>query len=150
MATRALGVAWSQYGSCQLCIWSYEVLNVEIKNFVKELLRKGTLIIAKAIPWIPESAFLSSISFYFRLSLVEYFCTHGSLTLVAGEVMSRSVLDRAAWLLFSAMTISKCVALGQGSLFLCSVIYYNATPLLWFVITIILSLWNNCLVTKLL
>ena len=28
----------------------YEVLNVEIKNFVKELLRKRTLIIAKAIP----------------------------------------------------------------------------------------------------
>ena len=28
----------------------YEVLNVDIKNFVKELLRKRTLIIAKAIP----------------------------------------------------------------------------------------------------
>ena len=29
---------------------SYENLNVEIKKFVKELLRKRTLIIAKAIP----------------------------------------------------------------------------------------------------
>ena len=29
---------------------SYEVLYVEVKNFVKELLRKRTLIIAKAIP----------------------------------------------------------------------------------------------------
>ena len=28
----------------------YEVLIVDIKNFVKELLRKRTLIIAKAIP----------------------------------------------------------------------------------------------------
>ena len=28
----------------------YEVLTVEIKNFVKELLRKITLIIAKTIP----------------------------------------------------------------------------------------------------
>ena len=28
----------------------YEVLNVDIKNFVKELLRKRTLIIAKATP----------------------------------------------------------------------------------------------------
>ena len=28
----------------------YEVLNVDIKNFVKKLLRKRTLIIAKAIP----------------------------------------------------------------------------------------------------
>ena len=28
----------------------YEVLNVDIKNFVKVLLRKKTLIIAKAIP----------------------------------------------------------------------------------------------------
>ena len=28
----------------------YEVLNVDIKNFVKVLLRKRTLIIAKAIP----------------------------------------------------------------------------------------------------
>ena len=28
----------------------YEVLNVDIKNFVKELLCKRTLIIAKAIP----------------------------------------------------------------------------------------------------
>ena len=28
----------------------YEVLNADVKNFVKELLRKGTLIIAKAIP----------------------------------------------------------------------------------------------------
>ena len=52
-------VSWSQYRSCHLCIWSYEVLNVELKNFVKELLRKITLIIAKAIPWIPEPAFLS-------------------------------------------------------------------------------------------
>ena len=29
---------------------SYKVLYVEVKNFVKELLRKRTLIIAKAIP----------------------------------------------------------------------------------------------------
>ena len=29
---------------------SYEVLNVEIQNFVKELLRKRTLMIAKLIP----------------------------------------------------------------------------------------------------
>ena len=78
-------VSWSLYGSCQLCIWSYEVLNVDVKNFIKKLLRKRTLIIAKAIPWIPEPTFLSSISFYFLLSLVEYFCTPGSLTLVAGE-----------------------------------------------------------------
>ena len=28
----------------------YEVLNVDIKNFVKELLRKRTLIIVKVIP----------------------------------------------------------------------------------------------------
>ena len=28
----------------------YEVLNVEIKNFVRELLRKRTLILAKALP----------------------------------------------------------------------------------------------------
>ena len=28
----------------------YEVLNIDIKNFVKMLLRKRTLIIAKAIP----------------------------------------------------------------------------------------------------
>ena len=28
----------------------YEVLNVDIKNFVKKLLRKRTLLIAKAIP----------------------------------------------------------------------------------------------------
>ena len=28
----------------------YKVLNVDIKNFVKELLRKRTLITAKAIP----------------------------------------------------------------------------------------------------
>ena len=28
----------------------YEVLNVDIKNFVKEFLHKRTLIIAKAIP----------------------------------------------------------------------------------------------------
>ena len=28
----------------------YEVLYVEVKNFVKELLRKRTLIIAKAMP----------------------------------------------------------------------------------------------------
>ena len=28
----------------------YEVLNVDINNFVKELLRKRTLIIAKAVP----------------------------------------------------------------------------------------------------
>ena len=31
----------------------YEGLNVDIKNFVKEFLRKRTLIIAKAIPRIP-------------------------------------------------------------------------------------------------
>ena len=52
-------VSWSHYGSCHLCIWFYEVLTVEIKNFVKELLRKITLIIAKAISWIPEPTFLS-------------------------------------------------------------------------------------------
>ena len=28
----------------------YEVLNVEIKNFVRELLHKRTLILAKALP----------------------------------------------------------------------------------------------------
>ena len=28
----------------------YEVLNVDIKNFIKKLLRKRTLIIAKVIP----------------------------------------------------------------------------------------------------
>ena len=32
---------------------SYKVKNVDIKNFVKELLRKRTLIIAKAISRIP-------------------------------------------------------------------------------------------------
>ena len=40
---------------------SYEVFH--IKNFVKELLSKRTLIIAKAIPWIPEPAFLSLLNF---------------------------------------------------------------------------------------
>ena len=38
-------------------------INVDIKNFVKNLLRKRTLIIAKAIPWNPEPAFLNSIYF---------------------------------------------------------------------------------------
>ena len=52
-------VSWSHYRSCHLCIWFYEVLTVEIKNFAKELLQKIILIIAKAIPWIPEPAFLS-------------------------------------------------------------------------------------------
>ena len=28
----------------------YEVLNVDVKNFIKKLLRKRTLVIAKAIP----------------------------------------------------------------------------------------------------
>ena len=32
----------------------YEVLNVEIKNFVRELLRKRTLILAKALPEFPS------------------------------------------------------------------------------------------------
>ena len=41
------GVSWSQCGSCQLCIWSYEVLNVDIKNFVKELLRKELWLLLK-------------------------------------------------------------------------------------------------------
>ena len=108
-------VSWSKCVSCQLCIWSYEVLKVDVNNFIKKLLRKRTLIIAKAIPWIPEHAFLSSISFYFRLSLVEYFCTQGSLTLVAGEAHEQICLDRAAWRLFLVMTICKCVTLGQGS-----------------------------------
>ena len=43
----------------------YEVLNVDIKNFVKMLLRKRTLIIAKAIPCSPEPAFLCFINSYF-------------------------------------------------------------------------------------
>ena len=34
---------------------------------------------------MPEPVFLSLISFLFRLGLVEYFCTQGSLILVAGE-----------------------------------------------------------------
>ena len=38
--------------------------NVDIKNLVRELLRKRTLIIVKAIPSIPEPAFLRLISFY--------------------------------------------------------------------------------------
>ena len=46
----------------------YEVVYVEIKNLVRELLRKRTLFIAKAC--IPESS-----QFLFWLSLVEYFCT---------------------------------------------------------------------------
>ena len=78
-------VSWSQYGSCQLCIWFYEVINVDIKNFGKKLLRKRTLIIVKAIPWIPWAYIPEFYQFLFRLSLVEYFCTQGSLTLVAGE-----------------------------------------------------------------
>ena len=59
--------------------------------------------------------------------------------------MSRSALDHAVWLLFDPMTISKCVALGQGNPFMCSVICYNATPLLWFVLFIELScmVWNK-------
>ena len=70
-------VSWSHYGSCHLCIWFYEVFY--LKNFVKELLRKRTLIIVKTIPWIPELAFLV-YQLIFWLSLVEYFCTQGSLT----------------------------------------------------------------------
>ena len=46
---------------------SYEVLNVDIKNFVKELLRKRTLSIAKAIPWIPEPAFHKLYHFLFSV-----------------------------------------------------------------------------------
>ena len=37
------------------------------------------------VSFVYEPAFLRSFKFLFRLSLVEYFCTHGSLTLVAGE-----------------------------------------------------------------
>ena len=36
---------------------------------------------------------------------------------------------------------SKCVALGQGNLFVGSVICYNATPLPWFVLFIDLVVW---------
>ena len=43
---------------------SYKVLYVEVKNFVKELLHKRTLIIAKVIPRITKPAFLSLLSFY--------------------------------------------------------------------------------------
>ena len=43
-----------------MILWSF---NVDIKNVVKDLLRKRTLIIAKAIPWIPESAFLRYLNF---------------------------------------------------------------------------------------
>ena len=66
--------------------------------------------------------------------------------------MSISVLNRAACLLFSAMTISKRVALGQGNLFVCSVICYNATPLLWFALISNLVVWfeTNGLETMLL
>ena len=59
-------------------------LNVNIKNFVTELLCKRTLIFLT--PYL-ESLSLHSyvISILFRLSLIEYFCTQGSLTLIAGE-----------------------------------------------------------------
>ena len=99
--------------------------------------------------------YLESLSLYswvlsvlFRLSLVEYFCTQGSLTLVAGEPHEQICLDRAAWLLFVLTMRSKCVALGQGSFIVCFVLYYNATPLFCFVINIEPSceVWNYCFV----
>ena len=62
-----------------------EELNVEINNLVRKLLRKRTLFIAKAIPLIPKACIPESSQFLLRLSLVEYLCTQGSLTLVAGE-----------------------------------------------------------------
>ena len=61
------------------------------------------------------------------------------------SLMSRSVLDHATWLLFNLTMRSKCVALRQGNLFVCSVICYNATPLLCFVLLIEHScmVWNK-------
>ena len=61
------------------------------------------------------------------------------------RLMSRSILDRAAWLLFSAMTISNVWSLGRAALIVCFVIYYNAAPLLHFVLIIELScmVWNK-------
>ena len=112
---------------------------------LKELLRKRTLIIVKAIPWIPEPALLS-----LSVNISDKSCWVLSYSgfvdpLLQVSLMSRSVLDRAAWLLFHVMTISKCMALGQGSLFVCSVICYNVTPLLRFVILTELScmVWNK-------
>ena len=135
-------VSWSQYGSCQLCIWSYEVLNVDIKNFVKELLRKRTLIIVKAIPWIPEPALLSlSVNISDKSCWVLLYSGFVD-PLLQVSLMSRSVLDRAAWQLYLVMTLrSNCVALGQGSLMVCFVLYYNAPPLLWFVLILNLVVW---------
>ena len=56
-------VLWSQYGSCQLYIWSLWSFKCWIKDLVESFYAKELLIIAKAIPWIPEPAFLSLISF---------------------------------------------------------------------------------------
>ena len=139
-------VSWSHYGSCQLCIWSYEVLNVDIKNFVKELLRRRTLIIAKAIPWIPEPTFLGlSVNISVKSCWVLLYSGFVD-PLLQVSLMSISVLDRATWLSFVLTMRSKCVALGQGNLLVCFVLYYNAAPLFRFVIIIELSyeVWNHC------
>ena len=139
-------VSWSHYGSCQLCIWSYEVLNVDIKNFIKELLRKRTLIIAKVIPWIPESAFLSSISFYFRLSLVEYFCTQGSLTLVAGEAQEQICFGSCCMTVVQCDDDKEMRGPWAGQSICVFVLCYNATPLPCFVmICSDTILWQNFL-----
>ena len=115
-------VSWSHYGSCHLCIWFYEVLTVEIKNFAKELLRKITLIIAKAIPWIPEPTFLSLLSFISVKScwvllywgFVDPCCRWVSWAGLFWTVLHDG-FSNWRW---------QCVALGQGTLIVCFVLCY--------------------------
>ena len=111
------------------------------RMLLKELLRKRTLIIVKAIPWIPEPALLS---------------------------LSVNILDKSCWVLLYSGFVDpccrwaswadlfwivlhdyrsfrrwevKCVILGQDVYFVCYVYVNYATPLLlWFVIIIELSL----------
>ena len=67
----------------------------------------------------PESYLL-----LFWLSLVEYFYTQGSLTLVAGESHEQVCFGPCCMTVFKSKTISKCVALGQGTLIGCFVLCY--------------------------
>ena len=58
---------------------TYKVLHVKVKNFVKSFYAKELWLLLK--PYL-ESLSLHSLVFsvLFRLSLIEYFCTQGSLT----------------------------------------------------------------------
>ena len=59
-------------------------LNVVVKNFIKSFYAKELCLLLK--PYLELLSLHSYVlSVLFRLSLVEYFCTQGSLTLVAGE-----------------------------------------------------------------